>query len=98
MQWFVDIFHLKILTLESYINKILSANYQIPKNLSPEWRDLIKRILDTDPRTRITIPEIRDHPWYKIADADEKKGTIVGINKIPVSIFYHITYLFNVKC
>ena len=66
--------------------KILSANYQIPSFVTPEWRDLIKKILDTDPRTRLTIPEIRDHPWYKQVAPNEKDGIIVGINAIPVGI------------
>lgn len=65
--------------------KILSANYQIPSFVSPECRDLIKKILDTDPRTRYTIPEIRDHPWYKQVVPSEKEGIIVGINQIPIN-------------
>jgi 5'-AMP-activated protein kinase catalytic alpha subunit len=64
--------------------KILSANYQIPNFVSAECKDLIKKLLDTDPRTRITISEIRDHPWYKQVIANEKEGTIVGINTINV--------------
>lgn len=67
--------------------KILSANYQIPNFVSSECRDLMKKILDTDPRTRITIPEIREHPWYKQVTPNEKSGIIVGINTIPVRTF-----------
>ena len=26
---------------------------------------LLQRILDANPRTRITIPEIKNHPWFK---------------------------------
>lgn len=64
--------------------KILSANYQIPSFVSPECKDLLKRILDTDPRTRYSISEIRNHTWYKQAQPEEKDGIIVGINPIPV--------------
>ena len=47
----------------------------------------MKKILDTDPRTRITIPEIREHPWYKQVTPNEKNGIIVGINPIPVRVY-----------
>jgi 5'-AMP-activated protein kinase catalytic alpha subunit len=35
--------------------KILSADYQIPKFVSPEGRDIITKILNTDPDERITL-------------------------------------------
>ena len=43
--------------------KIMSADYQMPKFLSPECKDFIKKILNTDPDTRIRISEIRSHAW-----------------------------------
>jgi 5'-AMP-activated protein kinase catalytic alpha subunit len=39
--------------------KILSADYQIPKFVSNEGRDLLTRILNTDPEERATIATIR---------------------------------------
>lgn len=45
--------------------KIMSADYTIPKFVSPESRDLITKILNTNPEERITIDEIRKHPWYQ---------------------------------
>lgn len=65
--------------------KILSANYHIPKHVSPECRDLLTKILDTDPTSRITIAQIRKHPWYQLSVPNERNGTIVGVNPIPVS-------------
>jgi len=82
----VGISHLRTQTLGSCINKILSANYQIPKHVSPECKDLFHKILNTDPSSRITISEIRKHPWYKLSVPREKEGIIVGVNKIPVSL------------
>ena len=32
--------------------------------LSAEVKDLLTRIFKTDEAHRITIPEIKDHPWY----------------------------------
>ena len=38
--------------------------YSLPSHLSPLTRDLIPRMLVVDPMKRITIPEIRQHPWF----------------------------------
>ncbi|KAH7566525.1 hypothetical protein JRO89_XS08G0178800 [Xanthoceras sorbifolium] len=48
------------------IQRILSVQYSIPDavQISRECRDLISRIFVVDPATRITIPDIRNHPWF----------------------------------
>ena len=45
--------------------KILNADYQIPKFVSPEVRELITKVLNTDPEYRYTLADIRSHSWYK---------------------------------
>ncbi|KAI1822962.1 kinase-like domain-containing protein [Xylaria intraflava] len=37
--------------------------FYLPDGEEPTFVDLITRILDKDNRTRITLPEIRNHPW-----------------------------------
>lgn len=44
--------------------KILAGDYQIPKYLSSEAKDLIRCILNTDPTKRYTINDIRKHSWF----------------------------------
>ena len=44
--------------------KILECKIQYPKNLSNDAKDLIQKILVPDPKKRITIPEIKKHPFY----------------------------------
>lgn len=44
--------------------KILNADYTIPDFVSAECTDLIKKILDTNPQTRLTLAEIRSHAWF----------------------------------
>ncbi|KAK6128862.1 hypothetical protein DH2020_037379 [Rehmannia glutinosa] len=39
--------------------------YTLPSHLSPGARDLIPRMLIVDPMKRMTIPEIRAHPWFQ---------------------------------
>jgi serine/threonine-protein kinase SRK2 len=48
------------------IQRILGVQYSIPDyvHISPECRDLIARIFVANPATRISIPEIRNHPWF----------------------------------
>lgn len=43
--------------------KILAADYQMPKFLTPECKDLVTKILNTNPETRFTIADIRSHPF-----------------------------------
>ena len=45
--------------------KILNADYTIPEFVSDDCKDLIKRILNTDPTRRYTVSEIKNHVWYK---------------------------------
>ena len=33
--------------------------------LTPECTDLLNKIFVIDEKKRITVPEIREHPWYK---------------------------------
>ncbi|KAF8398115.1 hypothetical protein HHK36_017040 [Tetracentron sinense] len=51
--------------LPGLYKKIKSGIYTLPNNLSLGARDLIIRILTVDPVRRISIPEIRRHPWFR---------------------------------
>lgn len=60
--------NLQYLTLNTFPNceyQIFKGDVQIPKWLSSGAKDLIKRILDPNPRTRITMSEIKEHKWFK---------------------------------
>ncbi|XP_048544527.1 serine/threonine-protein kinase SAPK10-like isoform X1 [Triticum urartu] len=48
------------------IQRIQSVEYSVPNDLhlSAECRDLISKIFVADPAARITVPEIRNHPWF----------------------------------
>ncbi|XP_057486783.1 SNF1-related protein kinase catalytic subunit alpha KIN10-like [Actinidia eriantha] len=46
--------------------KINNGVYTFPNHLSHGARDLISRILIVDPITRLSIPEIRQHPWFQL--------------------------------
>ncbi|KAI1131480.1 kinase-like domain-containing protein [Nemania abortiva] len=42
---------------------IRQDSFWLPDDEDPEFVDLITRILDKDSSTRITLPDIRNHPW-----------------------------------
>ncbi|ERM97331.1 hypothetical protein AMTR_s00073p00126020 [Amborella trichopoda] len=48
------------------IGRILSVHYSIPDyvRVSIECRHLLSRIFIANPEKRITIPEIKNHPWF----------------------------------
>ena len=60
--------------------KILSADYSIPKYVSNECRDMMTRVLNTDPERRYRISDIRSHPWFKQVTVKNYEGIIVGIH------------------
>ncbi|KAJ3046674.1 hypothetical protein HK097_000643 [Rhizophlyctis rosea] len=47
------------------LGKVKSGMYFIPDHVSPEAKDLIKKMLVVDPARRITMKEIFRHPWFR---------------------------------
>ncbi|KAL8229723.1 hypothetical protein R6Q57_014623 [Mikania cordata] len=45
--------------------KIYKGEFRCPRWFSPELTRLLKRLLHTNPETRITIPEIMENRWFK---------------------------------
>lgn len=43
---------------------MLDCQYTMPLKLSEPAKDLIKRMLQSDPMDRITIAEIKNHTWF----------------------------------
>ncbi|KAG5001118.1 hypothetical protein JHK87_022190 [Glycine soja] len=51
--------------IPNLFKKIKGGIYTLPSHLSPNARDLIPGMLVVDPMRRMTIPEIRQHPWFQ---------------------------------
>ncbi|XP_051128730.1 CBL-interacting serine/threonine-protein kinase 12-like [Andrographis paniculata] len=45
--------------------KIYKGEFRCPRWFSPELTRLLTRMLDTNPQTRITIPEIMSNKWFR---------------------------------
>ena len=55
---------------EALYKKIIAGKYNIPDSVSKGGKDLIKKILETNPKKRITLPEIKKHKWFNIVDPE----------------------------
>ena len=64
--------------------KILNCDYLIPGFISKPSKELIKKVLNTDPVNRFTIADIRQHEWYSQVKPQEMEGIVVGKDRIPV--------------
>ena len=53
-------------SIPNLFKKIKGGVYTLPSHLSPGARDLIARALLVDPLKRITVSEIRAHPWFTV--------------------------------
>lgn len=65
--------------------KILGRDFKTPKFLSKEVTDLINRILDTEPASRYTAENIRNHPWTKQVSQDLSIGNFLGYDRVNVN-------------
>ncbi|EEC51322.1 predicted protein, partial [Phaeodactylum tricornutum CCAP 1055/1] len=52
-------------SIPNLFKKIKSGMYSLPTHLSQLAKNLIPRMLEVDPMKRITIAEIRLHPWFQ---------------------------------
>lgn len=51
-------------SIPSLFKKIREGEYTFPKHVNPLARDLISKILVVDPLERITVDQIKKHPWF----------------------------------
>ena len=66
-------------------HNIRIANFYMPSFLSNYARDLIYKILTPSPKKRITIDEIKKHPFFLLGEkVPLLKGIIIGIDDINV--------------
>ena len=67
--------------LNELLKNLIKNNFELPDFVSPQFKDLICRILDKNPKTRFTIEQIKNHPWMHIIDFNFMKSPGVIINK-----------------
>jgi serine/threonine protein kinase len=65
--------------------KILNCEYETPNWVSELTKEFLSRILDTNPETRFTIPQIRQHAWFNQVKSVQSEGILVGYSVIPIN-------------
>ncbi|CAI2383582.1 unnamed protein product [Moneuplotes crassus] len=68
--------------------KILSANDKIdtiiPNFLSKNCKDLLMKILNTNPRKRYDLSLIKEHPWFNLLKPNPSSGILMGKAEAPI--------------
>ena len=59
-----DIYRLGVLLLSFAVGSV-THDLTVPKGMTPEFRDLVKKCLMRDERERRSASELLDHPWVK---------------------------------
>lgn len=49
--------------VKTTLNKVINADYKIPTEISIHAQDLLQKLLCKDPRKRITLKEVMEHPF-----------------------------------
>lgn len=49
------------------LRQILAADFNVPKTVSADCKDLITKMMQKNPSDRITMKQVLQHPWLKVA-------------------------------
>ncbi|KAK9808869.1 hypothetical protein WJX72_005481 [[Myrmecia] bisecta] len=61
-----------LVRLQQMFPRIVAADFEAPRHVSPECLNLLRGMLTADPAKRITIMQILNHPWF-LKDLPEGK-------------------------
>eukprot|EP01025_Chloroclados_australasicus_P014307 TRINITY_DN166_c1_g1_i2.p1 TRINITY_DN166_c1_g1~~TRINITY_DN166_c1_g1_i2.p1 ORF type:complete len:489 (-),score=39.73 TRINITY_DN166_c1_g1_i2:362-1828(-) len=81
---------------------ILRGQFDLPHHFSPELKDLLRKMICIDPEQRISISEMREHPWVKIdynpPFVEALSATVLNnINAMSSEIFNHESPLYDIS-
>jgi 5'-AMP-activated protein kinase, catalytic alpha subunit len=65
-------------------SKIKSGLYLIDRKVSPEYKDLLGKLINIKPDQRLTLKEIKKHPWFVNFAKINSFGINVGFDRIPI--------------
>ena len=69
--------------LSKLYEQIKIGKFYIPSTLSLEAIDLLKKILEVDPKKRISIEGVKNHAWFKLEQNPMYKGINITIDHFP---------------
>ena len=81
--------------VSALLQKILNDDVVLPESLSRDARDLLSRMLVKDPRKRISLDDVKMHPWFRefntLEEADQtgrwmKSFKLIEVDSVDLSI------------
>ena len=69
--------------LHKLYEQIKIGKFYIPSTLSLEAIDLLKKILEVDPKKRINIEGVKNHKWFKLEENPMYKGINISLEHFP---------------
>ena len=72
--------------INSLYDQIKIGTFYIPSTLSLEAIDFLKKILQVEPKKRINLEQIKQHPWFNIEKNKLYKGIDLTIETFPYNI------------
>ena len=64
------------------LRQILKGAFTIPPSISPQCRDLITKMMQVNPKDRISIDSIIKHPWLQLANKSNLKLSNLSSNNL----------------
>ena len=77
---------------EKLYKKITAGKFKTPSFLSDSAKDILHQILNVDPKSRITIPQMKKHPWFNLVNPKLNMSEGLLLNKVIVPIDENIIY------
>ena len=74
--------------LDDFLKNLFNDSFDVPDSVSPEYKDLIYRILEKDPNKRLNVEQIKRHNWLHMFDFNFMKspGIIINTDILPIDI------------
>ena len=72
--------------LQKLYEQIKIGKFYLPSTLSLEAIDFLKKILMVDPKKRIGLKEIKNHPWFKMEKNPMYKGINIEVEEYPCNM------------
>lgn len=75
-------------TTKELYQKIIAGQYTVPEYLSEEAKDVLKCMLNVNPKERMKLSELREHPFLEKYTKMEPKifGLVVGYHPMPIDL------------
>ena len=76
----------------------MKGKFSIPNHVSSQAKDLLNKILVTDPNKRYNTTNIKNHSWFNLNNIAINSGISITNSVIPVYfLIYYIDRCQNIK-